>query len=38
MPHHVIQRGNRRQDVFFEAEDYRMYLALMREQGERGDD
>ncbi|MFM9890176.1 MAG: transposase [Rickettsiales bacterium] len=37
MPHHVIQRGNRRQDVFFEAADYRMYLALLREQAETGD-
>ena len=37
MPHHVIQRGNRRQDVFFEADDYRMYLALLREQSESGD-
>ncbi len=37
MPHHVIQRGNRRQDVFFEADDYRMYLALMRQQAESGE-
>lgn len=37
MPHHVIQRGNRRQDVFFETEDYRMYLALVREQSDFGD-
>lgn len=37
MPHHVIQRGNRRQDVFFEAGDYRMYLAFMREQASSGD-
>lgn len=34
MPHHLIQRGNRRQDVFFGPDDYRMYLALMREQSE----
>ena len=37
MPHHVIQRGNRRQDVFFEDADFRMYLALLREQAEKGD-
>lgn len=37
MPHHLIQRGNRRQDVFFGADDYRMYLTLMREQAESGD-
>src|ERR1043166_6801488 len=30
-PHHVIQRGNRRQDVFFDDEDYRLYLSLLRQ-------
>ena len=30
-PHHVIQRGNRRQTTFFRAADYREYLALMAE-------
>jgi len=29
VPHHITQRGNRRQVTFFEAEDYRRYLALM---------
>lgn len=29
VPHHMTQRGNRRQVTFFEAEDYRCYLALM---------
>jgi putative transposase len=28
-PHHVIQRGNRRQETFFCDEDYRSYLELM---------
>lgn len=28
-PHHVTQRGNRRQPVFFEDEDYRVYLKLI---------
>lgn len=28
---HVIQRGNNRQAIFFEREDYRLYLALLRE-------
>lgn len=28
-PHHVTQRGNRRQRTFFCADDYRYYLALM---------
>lgn len=29
MPHHVIQRGNRRQKVFFCDEDKRKYLTLL---------
>jgi len=31
MPHHITQRGNRRQETFFCAEDYQAYLALMVE-------
>ncbi len=31
MPHHVTQRGNRRQEVFFGPDDYRAYLSLMKE-------
>jgi len=31
MPHHVTQRGNRRQDTFFCDDDYRVYLELMAE-------
>ena len=31
VPHHVTQRGNRRQPVFFSDEDYRLYLALLAE-------
>ena len=30
-PHHVTQRGNRRQRVFFSDEDYGSYLALLAE-------
>jgi putative transposase len=30
-PHHVTQRGNRRQRTFFTAADYRAYIALMAE-------
>jgi len=30
-PHHVTQRGNRRQTTFFCAEDYQYYLELMSE-------
>lgn len=31
IPHHITQRGNRRQATFFEVDDYRAYLALMGE-------
>ncbi len=34
-PHHVIQRGNNRQAVFFEPPDYERMLALMAEQAPR---
>ena len=29
LPHHITQRGNRRQQTFFRAEDYASYLELM---------
>ena len=29
IPHHVTQRGNRRQTTFFNQDDYRAYIALM---------
>jgi hypothetical protein len=29
LPHHVTQRGNRRQQTFFCDDDYRAYLWLM---------
>ena len=28
-PHHVTQRGNRRQQTFFNNDDYQAYLELM---------
>jgi len=31
IPHHVTQRGNRRQQTFFNDDDYLTYLALMSE-------
>ena len=31
IPHHVTQRGNRRQQTFFNDEDYHSYLELMSE-------
>jgi len=30
-PHHITQRGNRRQETFFKADDYREYIRLMSE-------
>jgi putative transposase len=30
-PHHLIQRGNRRQPVFFNEDDYQLYLTLLKE-------
>ena len=29
LPHHVTQRGNRRQRVFFGDEDYELYRDLL---------
>ena len=29
-PHHIVQRGNRRQDVFFSQNDYQKYLELLK--------
>ena len=31
IPHHVTQRGNRRQPVFFNDSDYQLYIGLMAE-------
>jgi putative transposase len=31
MPHHIKQRGNRRQNVFFCDDDYELYINLMAE-------
>ncbi len=30
-PHHITQRGNRRQDVFFTDSDYEYYFELLVE-------
>lgn len=32
VPHHVTQRGNRRQRLFYDDEDYALYLDLLRER------
>lgn len=35
VPHHVTQRGNNRQQVFFSDQQRRFYLAALGEQAER---
>lgn len=32
LPHHVTQRGNRREAIFFEDGDHEIYLDLLAEQ------
>ena len=32
LPHHITQRGNNRQDVFFTSDDRRLYLRILLEQ------
>jgi putative transposase len=32
VPHHVTQRGNNRQDVFFTEDDRRLYLSILHEK------
>ena len=32
VPHHITQRGNNQQDVFFVDDDRRVYLALLKQQ------
>ena len=32
--HHITQRGNNRQDVFFVDEDRHVYLELLRQQSD----
>jgi len=34
-PHHIVQRGNRRQDVFFSDEDHLYYIELLKKSCER---
>jgi len=34
IPYHITQRGNRRQQVFFEPRDYRLYLDLLRDHAD----
>ncbi len=37
LPHHVTQRGNRRERVFFADDDYRLYRDLLREACDKAD-
>jgi putative transposase len=34
IPYHIVQRGNRRQRVFFGDEDYSFYLHLLKKHGD----
>ncbi|MEP3475828.1 MAG: hypothetical protein ABJN57_06395 [Hyphomicrobiales bacterium] len=34
-PHHVTQRGNRREQTFFAEEDYTLYRHLISEAAEK---
>ena len=36
LPHHITQRGNRRQNTFFSNADYRIYLRTMASWWENG--
>ena len=35
VPHHIVQRGNNRQDVFFVDDDRQVYLAFLTDYAER---
>ena len=35
LPHHITHRGNRRDEIFRQADDYRIYLRLLRKAVER---
>jgi putative transposase len=37
VPHHITQRGNRRERTFFEDGDYELYLDLLAEAADRAD-
>ena len=34
-PHHIIQRGNNRESVFFDDEDRKQYLSLLKKYSEK---
>jgi putative transposase len=36
LPHHITQRGNRREPLFFGAEDYGLYRRLIATAARRG--
>ncbi|MGA2558798.1 MAG: hypothetical protein ABSF17_03900 [Terracidiphilus sp.] len=37
LPHHVTQRGNQREAIFFEEGDHEIYLDLLAEQARKAD-
>jgi len=37
MPHHITQRGNRRQQVFFKESDYELYLEILADKTKKYD-
>ena len=37
LPHHVIQRGNNREDVFLDKEDRERYLFLLKKYSDKWD-
>lgn len=37
IPHHVVQRGTRRMEVFFQDSDYKAYLEILKKQCEEHD-
>src|SRR5262245_47142144 len=37
LPHHITHRGNRREQIFRETDDYQTYLRLLRKAIERHD-
>jgi len=35
VPHYIVKRGNRRQDVFLKEGNQRAYLNILKEQAEK---
>ena len=37
VPYHITQRGNGRQQIFFDDSDYRLYMDLLRAGAEQAE-